>query len=158
MAVELRQAGSEQVLHRLMLEDVPQPGRWLEVEGLSYLVLQRRHRYRLRGGRYQLSGVALMVKAQKQPADSRWWNDRWVIGDPSCRFNARSPRCAAPCCRKAHASAAATTASAELLNQRIAAAGCFAFQLRLPQQDRAAAGGQHQAHTTHRLKNRTGFR
>ena len=51
MAVELRQAGSEQVLHRLMLEDVPQPGRWLEVEGLSYLVLQRRHRYRLRGGR-----------------------------------------------------------------------------------------------------------
>ena len=59
MAVELRQAGSEQVLHRLMLEDVPQPGRWLEVEGLSYLVLQRRHRYRLRGGRYQLSGVAL---------------------------------------------------------------------------------------------------
>ena len=70
---------------------MPQPGRWLEVEGLSYLVLQRRHRYRLRGGRYQLSGVALMVKAQKQPADSRWWNDRWVIGDPSCRFNARSP-------------------------------------------------------------------
>ena len=62
MAVELRQAGSEHVLHRLMLEDVPQPGRWLEVEGLSYLVLQRRHRYRLRGGRYQLSGVALMVK------------------------------------------------------------------------------------------------
>ena len=108
MAVELRQAGSERVLHRLMLEDVPQPGRWLEVEGLSYLVLQRRHHYRLRGGRYQLSGVALMVKAQKQPADSRWWNGRWVIGDPSCRFNARSPllRCAVlpegPCERCSH--------------------------------------------------------
>ena len=108
MAVELRQAGSEQVLHRLMLEDVPQPGRWLEVEGLNYLVLQRRHRYRLRGGRYQLSSVALMVKAQKQPVDSRWWNDRWVIGDPSCHFNARSPllRCAVlpegPCERCSH--------------------------------------------------------
>ena len=61
-----------------------------------------------RGGHYQLSGVALMVKAQKQPADSRWWNDRWVIGDPSCRFNARSPllRCAVlpegPCERCSH--------------------------------------------------------
>ena len=38
-AVELRQAGSERVLHRLMLEEIPQPGRWLDVEGLSYLVL-----------------------------------------------------------------------------------------------------------------------
>ena len=68
MAVELRQAGSEQVLHRLMLEDVPQPGRWLEVEGLSYLVLQRRHRYRLRGGRYQLSGVALICLLYTSPS------------------------------------------------------------------------------------------
>ena len=107
-AVELRQAGSERVLHRLMLEEIPQPGRWVEVEGLSYLVLQRRHRYRLRSGRYQLSGVALLVKAQKQPADARWWNERWVIGDPSCRFNARSPllRCAVlpegPCERCSH--------------------------------------------------------
>ena len=96
LAVELIRAGSRQVLHRLNMEEVPQPGRWMEVEGTSYLVLQRRHRYQLRSGRYRLHGVALEVKAQNQPRDSRWWQNSWVIGDPSCAYNARSPllRCA----------------------------------------------------------------
>ena len=43
LAVELIRAGSRQVLHRLNMEEVPQPGRWMEVAGTSYLVLQRRH-------------------------------------------------------------------------------------------------------------------
>jgi hypothetical protein len=53
------------------------------------------------------------VKAQKQPADARWWQGRWVIGDPGCRYNARSPllRCAVlpegPCERCAHHTTAA---------------------------------------------------
>ncbi|MEN9766936.1 MAG: hypothetical protein RLZZ32_896, partial [Cyanobacteriota bacterium] len=40
--------------------------------------------------------------------DALWWQGRWVIGDPSCRFNARSPllRCAVlpagPCERCLH--------------------------------------------------------
>ena len=52
--------------------------------------------------------MALQVKAQRQPADARWWQNQWVIGDPSCRFNARSPllRCAVlpdgPCERCSH--------------------------------------------------------
>jgi len=71
-------------------------------------VLQRHHRYQLRGGRYELTAVALQVKPQRQPADARLWKQGWVIGDPSCRFNARSPllRCAVlpdgPCERCAH--------------------------------------------------------
>ena len=65
-----------------------------------------------------------------------------------------APCCAVPCCRKAHASAAATTASAELLNQRIAAAGGFAFQLRLPRMGNR--WWPHQAHTANRLENPTG--
>lgn len=108
MRVELRQAGSHQLIERLELEEVPHPGRWLEVAGRSYLVLQRHHRYQLRAGRYELSSIALQVKPQKRPADARLWQGSWVIGDPSCRFNARTPllRCAVlpegPCSHCCH--------------------------------------------------------
>ncbi len=111
MRVELRQIGSDRLLDALEvaeLGEVPQPGRWLEAAGRSFLVLQRRHRYQLRNGRYELASVALQVKAQRRPADARWWQNQWVIGDPSCRFNARSPllRCAVlpdgPCERCSH--------------------------------------------------------
>ncbi|MFM7754341.1 MAG: DUF6464 family protein [Cyanobium sp.] len=111
MRVELRQIGSDQLLDCLEVEalaEVPQPGRWLEHGGRSYLVLQRRHRYRLLNGRYALASVALQVKAEQRPADARPWGPGWVIGDPLCRFNARSPllRCAVlpagPCERCAH--------------------------------------------------------
>ena len=111
MRVELRRIDDDRLLGSLEMEAldrVPQPGRWLEHDGASFLVLQRRHRYRLRNGRYELASVALQVKTQRQPADARWWSGRWVIGDPSCRFNARSPllRCAVlpegPCDRCAH--------------------------------------------------------
>jgi hypothetical protein len=111
MRVELRAIGSDQLLDQLeveSLEAVPQPGRWLACGTGSFLVLQRRHRYQLRSGRYELAAVALQVKPQRQPADARFWKQGWVIGDPSCRFNARSPllRCAVlpdgPCERCAH--------------------------------------------------------
>ena len=52
MQVELRQAGSDRLLERLELEEIPQPGRWLLVGERSFLVLQRHHRYQLRSGRY----------------------------------------------------------------------------------------------------------
>jgi hypothetical protein len=48
------------------------------------------------------------VKTQRQPTDARWWQGGWVIGDPSCTYNARTPllRCAVlpegPCERCAH--------------------------------------------------------
>ena len=111
MQIELRQAGSDQLLERLEVEalaEVPQPGRWLQRGPQSYLVLQRRHRYQLRNGRYELASVALQVKAQQQPADARPWRHGWVIGNPLCRYNARSPllRCAVlpdgPCESCAH--------------------------------------------------------
>ena len=43
-----------------------------------------------------LASVALLVKPQTRPADATPWRHGWVIGDPNCRFNARSPllRCA----------------------------------------------------------------
>ncbi len=111
MRIELRHIDTDRLIDALevaTLSEVPHPGRWLAIGERSFLVLQRCHRYRLRNGRYELATVALQVKAQRQPADARWWKDRWVIGDPSCRFNARTPllRCAVlpegPCERCAH--------------------------------------------------------
>jgi hypothetical protein len=111
LRIELRQAGSGHLLDQLELKElgeIPQPGRWFLHGSRSFLVLQRHHRYQLRNGRYELATVALQVKAERQPREARWWNGGWVIGDPSCRFNARSPllRCAVlpdgPCERCAH--------------------------------------------------------
>jgi hypothetical protein len=99
MRIQLRDPQSRVLLEELDLDDgsdAPQPGRWLECGGRSFLVLQRSHRYRLRDGRYELVAVALDVKPQQRPADARSWKGGWVIGDPTCRFNALSPllRCA----------------------------------------------------------------
>ncbi len=111
MRIELRQIDTDRLLDAMEvaeLSEVPHPGRWLSLDQGSFLVLQRRHRYRLRNGRYELWSVALQVKAQRRPADARWWKGGWVIGDPSCRFNARTPllRCAVlpegPCEQCAH--------------------------------------------------------
>ncbi|WP_216903643.1 DUF6464 family protein [Synechococcus sp. CCY 9618] len=111
MRIELRQIDSDRLITTIAIEepgDVPHPGRWLTLGEHSYLVLQRRHRYQLRQGRYELVTVALQVKPQRQPADALWWEGGWVIGDPQCRFNARSPllRCAVlpegPCDRCSH--------------------------------------------------------
>ena len=108
MLVEIRQTGSEQLLDRLDLDDPPSPGRWFLHQNASFFVMQRRHRYRLHSGQYQLSSVVLMVKPQQRPVDARWFQHGWVIGDPTCRFNARSPlmRCAVipegPCERCSH--------------------------------------------------------
>lgn len=111
MQVELRLSRSERLVARLEIEDlsaIPQPGRWLDWGSNSFLVLQRRHRYKLKQGRYQLASIALEVKQQRQPEDAQWWNNQWVIGNPNCHFNARSPllRCAVlpegPCATCSH--------------------------------------------------------
>ena len=97
--VELRLSGSDLLLTRLEFEElqkIPGPGLWMEVDSQPLLVTQRRHRYTLRDGRYRLTSVALEVKKQVRPVDAEWWNGQWVIGNPSCYFNALSPflRCA----------------------------------------------------------------
>ena len=91
MLVELRDAGSGTLLNRVQLDDPPHPGSWLELDGICYLIMQRQHRYSLKGGAHQLSAVALVVKPQSRPVDAKYWSHGWVIGDPTCRFNALSP-------------------------------------------------------------------
>lgn len=108
MIVELRQSVNLVLLDRLELNDPPMPGQWFKHNHSSYLVMQRRHRYKLHSGCYELSSIVLLVKVQKQPTDARFVGHGWVIGDSDCRFNALSPllRCAVlpdgPCDRCVH--------------------------------------------------------
>ena len=108
MLVELRQSVTQVVIDRLDLNDPPMPGEWFIHDQHSYFILQRRHRYKLLFGRYELSSIVLLVKSQRQPADAQFVGHGWVIGDSNCRFNALSPllRCAVmpdgPCDRCIH--------------------------------------------------------
>ncbi|MBW4656401.1 MAG: hypothetical protein KME20_25660 [Kaiparowitsia implicata GSE-PSE-MK54-09C] len=85
-----------QTLGHVHLDWMPQPGAYLDLDGETYAVLERRHRYQLRGGRYQLERIALYVQRAPCTHERSWVAGRWVIGDADCRFNAQSEvlRCA----------------------------------------------------------------
>lgn len=83
-------------LGKVYLDWNPQPGAYLDFKDQTYAVLERRHRYQLKAGRYHLSKVALYVQTAQRPAERSLIDGRWVLGDASCRFNAHSEllRCA----------------------------------------------------------------
>ena len=74
----------------------PQPGSYLDFNNRTYAVLERRHRYQLKSGRYCLSKVLLYVQPGENPHEKSLVNGCWVIGDATCIYNARSEiiRCA----------------------------------------------------------------
>lgn len=73
-----------------------QPGSYLEFEGQTYLILERKHRYVLKSGRYHLHKISVYVQKAHSPTDRSLFDDRWIIGDITCAYNARSEllRCA----------------------------------------------------------------
>ncbi|MBD2681606.1 MULTISPECIES: DUF6464 family protein [Nostoc] len=83
-------------LGRVQLDWTPQPGNYLDFEGKTYAVLERRHRYQLKAGRYRLHNIAIYVQSAKRPSEKSLVEGRWVIGDATCRYNAHSEiiRCA----------------------------------------------------------------
>jgi hypothetical protein len=85
-----------QVLGNIQLDWTPQPGSYLDLEGQTYAVLERHHRYQLKAGRYRLHKVCLYVQTAPRPSERSLINGHWVLGDASCRFNGRSEliRCA----------------------------------------------------------------
>ena len=87
---------SRKTLDCLRLPWNPQPGSYLDLNGRTYAVLERRHRYQYTGGRYQLRKIALFVQATDRPSETSVINGQWVIGDVSCAYNAQSSliRCA----------------------------------------------------------------
>jgi hypothetical protein len=92
--VEVRHG--DRLLCRAVMEWYPQSGGTFDLDGQSYVVLERRHRYHLRHGTYRLANVALLVQPCTKAVERSWINGRWLIGDCSCRFNAQSEliRCA----------------------------------------------------------------
>lgn len=87
---------SQRSLGKVHLDWTPQPGAHVDFDGQTYQVLERRHRYRLKANRYHLHQIALYVQSAALPDELTWLQDRWVIGDITCRFNAQSEllRCA----------------------------------------------------------------
>lgn len=86
----------EQSLGLLRLDWMPQPGAQITHAGQVYTVLERRHRYQFIANRYQLHKIDLYVQRAGAPQDKSWLGDRWVVGDVTCQYNARSEiiRCA----------------------------------------------------------------
>lgn len=85
-----------QILGNVRLDWTPQPGHYLELEGSTYAVIERRHRYQLRSGRYRLHKISLYVQSAPRPTEQSFVQGHWVLGDANCRYNAHSEliRCA----------------------------------------------------------------
>lgn len=96
MPTEVILTHPRQLLGKLELDWTPQPGNYLDIKGQTYTVLERRHYYQLKSGRYCLHKIALFVQSAQRPTEKSLVEGRWVIGDANCRFNAHSEliRCA----------------------------------------------------------------
>jgi hypothetical protein len=83
-------------LGSIYLDWKPQPGSYLEIDGKAYTVLERRHNYQFRRGRYHLSKIVISVQTTQKDPERTFLAGRWVIGDATCIYNARSEvlRCA----------------------------------------------------------------
>jgi Family of unknown function (DUF6464) len=81
---------SLQSIATVQLDWSPQPGAYLDLDGSTYAVLERRHRYQLHSGKYRLQNIALYVQARDRPTEQSFIDGRWVIGSVSCEYNARS--------------------------------------------------------------------
>ena len=83
-------------LGQIPLDSMPQPGAQIIHAGQVYTVLERRHRYRFTANHYQLHKIDLYVQLAGADDDKSWLGDRWVMGDVTCEYNARSElvRCA----------------------------------------------------------------
>lgn len=96
LPVEVILTHPRQSLGNIQLDWTPQPGNYLDLDGQTYAVLERHHRYQLKSGRYRLQKIALYVQSAAPPTERTFMAGIWVLGDASCHFNARSEiiRCA----------------------------------------------------------------
>lgn len=85
----------DRVLGKMILEGNPQPGHCIEVDGSLYRIVERRHRYQFKKGKYHLHKAILCLQLLESK-DLHFWQGKWVIGNPECKYNARSEllRCA----------------------------------------------------------------
>ncbi|MGG6297953.1 DUF6464 family protein [Leptolyngbya sp. AN02str] len=79
-----------QSLGYVMLDGSTQPGTYFDLKGETYTVLERRHRYQLKAGKYQLEKIALYVQQVHHSEERTLWGEKWVVGDATCLYNAHS--------------------------------------------------------------------
>ncbi|NUN64134.1 hypothetical protein HCU40_05055 [Pseudanabaena biceps] len=93
---EVRTLHPDISLGKIYLDWTPQPGNYIDLEGKTYTVLERRHRYQFRRGKYHLFSMLVYVQLNPDNLERSFINNRWVIGDANCRYNAHSEiiRCA----------------------------------------------------------------
>jgi Family of unknown function (DUF6464) len=96
LPTEIILSTSHATLGKTVLDWTPQPGDYLDFAGQTYAVLERRHCYQYRSGRYRLGKISVYVQAADRPQERSLITGKWVIGDASCLYNARSElvRCA----------------------------------------------------------------
>lgn len=96
LATEVVLSQSTEVIAKLKLDWTPQPGNYLDLDGSTYTVLERRHRYHLQAGCYQLNNITLYVQPSTRPEEQSLVNGEWIIGDATCIYSAKSSliRCA----------------------------------------------------------------
>ncbi|MDX2255660.1 MAG: DUF6464 family protein [Pseudanabaenaceae cyanobacterium bins.39] len=93
---EIRTFNPEHTIGKVYFDWMPQPGNYIDVDGITYTVLERRHRYQFRRGKYNLFRVLIYVQIAPEAPERSYLDGRWVIGDIQCKYNARSEilRCA----------------------------------------------------------------
>lgn len=93
---EVRTLHPENILGKMYLDWMPQPGNCIDLAGKTYTVLERRHRYQFRQGKYSLFRILIYVQVAPDNPERSLSNGRWIIGDRTCRYNADSEiiRCA----------------------------------------------------------------
>jgi hypothetical protein len=96
LATELIGYQTQTKLGVIDLAGTPQPGNLVEFQDQTYRILERRHRYQFRKGKYHLTKMVLYVEVLQSLDDMTLIAGEWVIGDANCQFNARSQlvRCA----------------------------------------------------------------
>jgi hypothetical protein len=96
LPTEIILSTSHTTIGKTVLDWTPQPGDYLDFECQTYAVLERRHCYQYRAGRYRLGKIAVYVQAADRPQERSSIGGKWTIGDASCMYNARSEllRCA----------------------------------------------------------------
>jgi hypothetical protein len=67
LPTEIILSQSKRTLGRLDLDWTPEPGSYVDLDGQTYAVLERRHRYMLKSGRYKLHRISLYVQTAQRP-------------------------------------------------------------------------------------------
>ncbi|WP_017327291.1 DUF6464 family protein [Synechococcus sp. PCC 7336] len=105
LPVQLVDARTGETFEKLRLNWTPYPGHTIQLGNNTYTILEKRHYYQLRAGRYVLDAIRAFVRPAPEAAElvpgngdreRSLMNGQWVIGDSTCEYNARSPllRCA----------------------------------------------------------------